>query len=193
MEEDERHCNVPNRDEYRSQRELGRILLDQWHGLKAPVSEILYLPELAAERVVAEVQWFDKYKGFGFVTVPHFRDTAFVHSRIVEQAGIGELHDSDQLICDISRNDKGLVVSVIHGLRNPFKAPPVKCEIVKLLPDRGYGFVSVANSGVDSFFHFNLFSPADKQRLVEGMVLKAEIQVDREGRSQVRRVLGILS
>ncbi len=188
IDEDGRLCTVPNQSDFDVQKAVAESIKLQWNGPKFNNSTILHLPTLAAEKTTATVVWFDKFKGFGFVEVPLLKDNAFIHARVAEQAGHDEIRDGDELICDISRNEKGLVVSSIYQVPKT-KPTQCKCHIVKLLPDRSYGFVHVPEKGVDAFFHYKLVSPEDRKALHEGQSFLAEIKTDGEGRSQVRSFL----
>ncbi len=186
--EDERNCNVPRGAEYTTQLALRDDLKKQWTTPKASAAEMMRLPETAAEDVVATVERFDHSRGFGFVEVPSLRDSAFLHARMLEQGEFPDVYDGDDIVCDISRNNKGLTVSRVTAVR-PAKTKTVRATVVKLLEERGYGFVHVTETGVDAFFHFHLLSPGKRGSLAEGQEFTVEVKTDKQGRSQVRRII----
>lgn len=187
-QEDQGLCTVPTRTEYDSQSRLTADLLDKWTSKKVPVDELLSVPDMAAQNAEGVVAWFDHYRGFGFVEIDALRDSAFLHARILEQAGLEDVFDGDEVVCDVSRNQKGLMVSKVHSVTRP-STRPVKGVIIKLFPERGYGFMHIPEIGIDAFFNFHVFSPEQQRTLAEGQELNVEIKTDREGRSQVRRTV----
>ena len=72
--EDARNCSVPERPEYANQLALRDDLYKQWKTTKFSTVELMHLPEVAAEDVMATVERFDHFRGFGFVDVPSLRD-----------------------------------------------------------------------------------------------------------------------
>jgi cold shock CspA family protein len=120
--------------------------------------------------------------------LPALRDTAFLHARILEQAGVTNVYDGDDLVCDVSRNEKGLTVSRVYELKE--KSYRIyKGVVVKLLEDRHYGFMNLPETGTDAFFHYHVFSTGQQAALSEGQEFSVEIKTDDGGRSQVRRVV----
>jgi cold shock CspA family protein len=116
---------------------------------------------------------------------------AFIHAKVVEKSGFGPIYDGDDLLCDIERNSKGLAVSQIHEVQEA-KSDVYIATVVKLFSERYYGFVNVPDVRVDAFFHYHLVNPEELGTLSEGKQLTVEIKTDRQGRSQVRRVLGVV-
>jgi cold shock CspA family protein/KaiC/GvpD/RAD55 family RecA-like ATPase len=186
--EDRRACVVPTKPEFEAQSLLIDKLVSQWSVAKAPANEMMQLPELAASSVSATVDWFNHFRGFGFVEVPELNDKAFLHISTVEQSGIDSIYDGDELLCDIKRTARGLAVSNIRRAQTP-KSEVFKGTITALLSDRGYGFIRVPATGVDAFFHYSLFPTERQKSLSEGQELSVEIKTDKQGRSQVRRVV----
>jgi cold shock CspA family protein len=165
-------------------------LLAQWTGQQNQKAdaEAETHPGIVAAGVVARVEKFDQYKGFGFVSVPELRDEAFLHARVVEAAGFEEVRDGDDILCDIVRNTKGFAVSVVHDVVTP-KSKVYAGSIIRLFEDRGYGFVDVPELGQDAFFHYSLFPRPAREGLREGQELSFEVQSDAEGKLQVRKIV----
>jgi cold shock CspA family protein/GTPase SAR1 family protein len=187
-DEDERHLKVPQREEFRSQAALCTEIRGRWSTAKATSEEHWQLPDVVAEAVAGIVESFDRFRGYGFVDVPSLRDSAFLHARILEQGNLPEVHDGDRIVCDVNRNEKGLVVSRVLSVE-PDKSTKTLGRIVKLFPDRGYGFINVPELGTDAFFHYHLFKPDERDGLTEGTELVVELRTDERGRAQVRRIV----
>ncbi|HEX6375529.1 MAG TPA: cold shock domain-containing protein, partial [Allosphingosinicella sp.] len=189
LDEDARHCSVPVTPEYRLQVDLAAELRNRWIGAAASSTEMLKLPEKAAEGVRGTVERFDQTRGFGFVDIPSLRDTAFLHASVLERDGLEEVHDGDDIICDVSRNEKGLTISRVLEVSKS-EGPVLSATVVKLFDERGYGFVHVEETGVDAFFHYHLLSASQKRDLFEGKELSVDVVTDKQGRSQVRKIKG---
>jgi cold shock CspA family protein len=106
----------------------------------------------------------------------------------VEAAGFEEVHDGDDVLCDVVRNTKGFAVSVVHEVVTP-KPRVFGGPIIRLFEDRGYGFVDVPELGMDAFFHYSLFPREFRQKLSVGMQLSFEVKKDAAGKLQVRLVV----
>jgi len=187
-DEDGRLCTVPETSEFKNQRHLAGDLVRQWSGSVSTSEQMLKISDLAAEMAAAVVERFDPEKGYGFVEVPSLRDQAFLHARVLEQSGFGDVLDGDDLVCDVIRTEKGLSVSVVHEVRQPPQRT-YKAEIVKLLPERRYGFMSITELALDAFFHYHLFPSAEEADLAQGQAFLVEIKTDAQSRSQVRRIV----
>jgi cold shock CspA family protein len=148
--EDERNCNVPERPEYANQCALRNELHKQWSATRATAAEMMRLPDIAAEHVIATVEFFDHFRGFGFVEVPSLKDKAFLHARTLEQYGIRDLRDGDEILCDVVRSSKGLVVARVKTVC-PLQTKTAHAIVVKLLSERAYGFVQIQETGTDAF------------------------------------------
>ncbi|WP_425408229.1 cold shock domain-containing protein [Hyphococcus sp.] len=144
-----------------------------------------------AHGVVATVDWFDKEKGYGFVFVDGIDGGIFLHAEKLNAIGLTEVADGDDILCDIEKTSKGISVAVVHEIEtDPQNIEVAACQITRLFPERGYGFVSIEDSERDAFFHYSLFTAAEKEKLVTGRKIKAEIGADKDGKGdQVRRIL----
>ena len=151
-------------------------------------------PDGAAKGAVSvTVDWYDPERGFGFVEVEGIEAQAFLHAEKLRENGIERVSDGDELICSISRNIKGFYVSKVHGIEtDSTKNETVECTIIRIFPDRKYGFVRVLSSSRDAFFHYSLIPEADRKNLKEGSPMMAVIAPDKGGRGlQVKSVISL--
>ena len=53
------------------------------------------------------VKWFNAAKGFGFVSPTDGAPYAFLHVSVLHRAGLQELGDQAELVCEIGQGPKG--------------------------------------------------------------------------------------
>jgi cold shock CspA family protein len=187
-DEDGRHCHVPDRPEFRGQALLTEELRGRWVSAKPVGEEAWESPDLVAEAARGNVRNFDHQRGFGFVDVPSLGESAFLHARVVEQGDFPDLFEGDEVVCDITTNSRGFVVSRLHSI-SPGQCIEAEGTVVKVFPERHYGFLHVPTVGADAFFHYNLFSAEQQRELREGQTFFAEVRTDSTGKAQVRRIV----
>lgn len=186
--EDEKYCLVPNTPEFSRQAALRSEFVAHWAGVdRTEQAEEIALYGLVAERVVCRVDWFDRFKGFGFVKVENYQGGAFLHSRILEAVGILEVYDGDGILCDISQNEQGLVVSAAYEIVQQ-KSQVYVGRIVHLNERDAYGFVNIKEIGADAFLRYSIFPREERGNIAVGNELRVELAVDKIGRYQVKKV-----
>jgi cold shock CspA family protein len=186
--EDQKYSRIPTTPEFARQGALRSEFMAHWAGVdRIEQAEEIALYGLVAERVVCTVDWFDKYKGFGFVKVAGNQEGAFLHVRVLEAAGLGEVIDGDALLCDVSQNDQGLVVSAAYEIIQQ-KSQVYRGKIAYLNAEGAYGFVAIKEVGADAFLRYSLFPREQRAGLAVGNELLVELTVDNIGRYQVKKV-----
>jgi cold shock CspA family protein len=190
VREDERNITVPLSQEFQNQFLLRTNISAQWGSSenKNDLAASVSFSGLAASCVTANVDTFNHSKNWGFVNVPSLKDRAFIHSSILKKGGFPDVYEGDQVLCDISRGPKGLIVSAVYEVVPP-KAATYRARIIKLVNDRHFGFVHVGETGMDALFHFSQFPASYLRHLRDGLDLTVEIRTEGEGRTLVRRVL----
>ena len=192
VQEDEMFLNLPSdSNRYEHQRAITNRILAFSPGTPNTTDEEPSRQSRRWQKMVGVVDQFNKTNGYGFVEVSGISGGVFVHVETVRASGFEELSDGDDLVCDVGRTAKGLAVTHIHSIRTDQDSlETAVCSVVRVFPDRGYGFVRIEGTTRDAFFHFSALSTADLADLKVGSRLEAELKTNADGTSmQLRRVL----
>lgn len=200
IERDEMEMSVPVEGKtYESQRELlelirGFATTDDRKRKAQDSPTVRTSDDQVKSGVIGTVDFYDSQRGFGFVDVSDIGERCFVGADAVARSGFSTLNDGDDILCDVGPSPKGPQVVLIHDLQNkPHEVTLLECVVVRLVPDRLYGFASVFGRSDDALFHFSLL-PAEQAADIEiGMRFEAEVRINsKNGLQQIRRIERIL-
>jgi CspA family cold shock protein len=154
------------------------------------------------------VKWFSPEKGFGFVELSDGSGDAFLHGSVLTQDRIAAIQPGETLEVRVGPGHKGPhvteVLSVDRSTAAPqasqpsnFRAatsngPPTDTAVeetgtVKWFnPERGYGFIALANGGKDVFVHVSALERSGIEGLSEGQTVIVDVVEGRKGPEATR-------
>ncbi len=75
-------------------------------------THVTVTPESGLERAL--VKWFNRIKGFGFLSQGEGTEDIFIHMETLRRYGIAELRPGQVVLVRFGRGDKGLMAAEIH-------------------------------------------------------------------------------
>lgn len=158
-----------------------------------------------ALRLTTSVKWFNRTKGFGFVTANDGTGDAFLPAGILAQAGYDEIAEGTTLVCEVVEGPKGLAVAAILSIDEATAAPRApRTGFARTGFDRGgfdrgpaeeldgtvkwydetkgFGFISASDGGKDVFVHGSVLRRSGLGPLETGQLVKMQVKTAPRGR-----------
>jgi CspA family cold shock protein len=79
---------------------------------QAPRTHVSVTAESGLERAL--VKWFNRTKGFGFLTRGEGTEDIFIHMETLRRYGLAELRPGQVVLVRFGKGDKGLMAAEIH-------------------------------------------------------------------------------
>ena len=150
----------------------------------------------------AVVKWFNLSKGFGFVAPADGSADAFLHSSVVNHAGLRDVPEGTKLLVTITDGPKGPQVATIdqtlgmapipqssapsnqsHGRPAPQGPEEDLTGSIKWFKaDKGFGFATPDDGGRDVFVHRSVMLAAGLQYLDSGQRVRMKVVTASKGR-----------
>jgi CspA family cold shock protein len=155
--------------------------------------------------VRTRLKWFNATKGFGFVSPVDGAPDAFLHVSVLHRAGLQEVGDQAELVCEIGQGPKGpqvmrivemlsagaaapapaLAASPYQSHRAPSRAAPeeeMMGTVKWFKPDKGFGFITADDSAKDVFVHKSVLRRSGLNLLEAGQRVQMRVQDVEKGR-----------
>ena len=146
--------------------------------------------------VRTRLKWFNAAKGFGFVSPTDGAPDAFLHVSVLHRAGLQELGDQAELVCEIGQGPKGpQVMRIVETLslgtapthqRPAMPEPGPEEEMAGTVkwfkPDKGFGFITADDSAKDVFVHKSVLRRSGLNVLEAGQRVQMRVQDVEKGR-----------
>ena len=155
-----------------------------------------------ALRLTATVKWFNRTKGFGFVTASDGTGDVFLPAGILAQAGHDEIAEGTTLVCEAVEGPKGRSVVAILSIdestavaraprgggfdRGPSGPTEELDGTVKWFDEaKGFGFISASDGGKDVFVHGSVLRRSGLGLLEPGQLVKMQVKIAPRGREAI--------
>lgn len=130
--------------------------------------------ETLRKSITVTVKFFDKSKGFGFVSPEDGSHDAFLHASVLNDTSYQELFERRddvvgvRLTVDLEKGPKGPAVSAVYEPEDALEqtaaeefAPEVEGVVTVFVPEHKYGLVAPEGGGEDIFIHTNMLERSD--------------------------------
>jgi CspA family cold shock protein len=102
----------------------------------------------AGSPVTAKLKWFNATKGFGFVSPVDGAPDAFLHVSVLHGAGLQQINEQAELLCEIGRGAKGpQVMRIIEVLSEGVPAGAIRSQSTDGTGDQPYAPRRSGNDG----------------------------------------------
>jgi cold shock protein len=159
--------------------------------------------------ITATVKWFNRTKGFGFLTAVDGSGDVFLPASILARHGHDEVDEGATVVCEVVEGPKGRAVAGILTIDattsaprlprrpgfdgragRPERAPPGPVEamggVVKWFDMvRGFGFISPEDGSRDVFVHASALRRSGLENLLTGQAVQMSVQEAPRGREAV--------
>ena len=161
------------------------------------------------QRLTATVKWFNRTKGFGFLTAVDGSGDVFLPASILARHGQDEVDEGATVVCEVVEGPKGRAVAGILTIDATTSAPrlprrpgfdgrsarseraapgPVETldGVVKWFDlMRGFGFISPQDGSRDVFVHASALRRSGLETLEPGQAVQMSVQEAPRGREAV--------
>jgi CspA family cold shock protein len=126
---------------------------------------------------IGTVKFFNRNKGYGFITPAEGGNDVFVHISAVERAGMKSLKGGQFVGFDLTKDAKG------RSLADKIELGRTQGNVKFFNPKTGFGFITPADGGNDAFVHISAVERAGMESLNESRFVNFDLTKDVDGRS----------
>lgn len=86
---------------------------------RAPASAQAVAPVNGGAAVEVTVKWFNRLRGYGFVSLGDGEQDVFVHMEVLRRAGLNDLEPGARVRVALARGERGLLATMIEPVESP--------------------------------------------------------------------------
>ena len=146
-----------------------------------------------ATQIEATLKWFDRSKGFGFLTAPEYENDIFLHESVLADAVGTILQEGSKLQVLVQNYAQGVRVSKIISVERPEGSedepwakdiadlPAIPARIKWFDAEKGFGFANAFREREDIFVHSSVLERYGIKTLSPNEAVSLRIQITDRG------------
>ncbi|MEP3348144.1 MAG: cold shock domain-containing protein [Litoreibacter sp.] len=147
-------------------------------------------PATVTRQISGQLKWFDRTKGFGFLTAPEYDEDIFLHRSVLDEAVCLILLEGSTLEVMVEELEKGVRVTEILSVKQVGGDDEISAlESIEAIPARvkwydpikGFGFANAFRGIEDIFIHSSILERYGIKELIACEAVGLRVQYTERG------------